>query len=67
MAKEMADDKSYTAQNAALLARTCVDEGSFHELVDWNTKKPMGSGSQLWSASAFVNVCLRAGIVNRAN
>ena len=59
-AKEKAEGKDYTSFNAALLARTCVKDGSFHEVVNWSTKNPMGSGSQLWSASAFVNVCRRA-------
>ena len=62
-AKEIADNKDYTAQNAALLARTCIQDGSFHEVTDWGTKEPKGSGSQLWSASAFVNVCRRAGLL----
>ncbi|WP_291592306.1 glucosidase family protein [Bacteroides sp.] len=63
-AKELAGHKSYASQNAALLARTCVKGGSFHEVVNWKTKEPGGSGRQLWSASAFVNVCLRAGLVD---
>lgn len=62
-AKELAEHKNYASQNAALLARTCVKGGSFHEVVNWKTKEPGGSGRQLWSASAFVNVCLRAGWV----
>ncbi|WP_194768616.1 MGH1-like glycoside hydrolase domain-containing protein [Tamlana sp. I1] len=63
-AKEVANSESFSDKNAALIARTCVKEGSFHELVDWTTKEPIGSGSQLWSASSFVNVCLRNNLVN---
>lgn len=48
--------------NAALLARTCVMDGSFHEIVDFNTKEPRGSGNQLWTAAAFINVCERANL-----
>lgn len=62
-AKEKTEQKDYTSLNAALLARTCVKTGSFHEVVNWTTKEPYGSGSQLWSAAGFINVCLRAGLV----
>ncbi|MFW5839561.1 MAG: MGH1-like glycoside hydrolase domain-containing protein [Planctomycetota bacterium] len=50
-------------RNAALLARTVRDGGTFHEVVDYRTGQVRGSGSQLWSAAGFVNVCLRAGLV----
>jgi hypothetical protein len=60
-AKEKAFGIDCTAQNAALLARTCVQDGTFHEVVNMNTKEPFGSGSQLWSAAAFIDVCRRAG------
>ena len=60
-AKEKAFGIDCTAQNAALLARTCVQDGTFHEVVNMKTKEPFGSGSQLWSAAAFINVCHRAG------
>jgi len=62
-AKEMVDGKDYTDLNAALLARTCVGTGSFHEVTNWTTCEPYGSGSQLWSAAGFINTCMRAGIV----
>lgn len=62
-AREKAFGENHQNLNAALLARTCIDDGSFHELVDWKTKSPFGSGSQLWSASAFVNVCDRANLI----
>ena len=60
-AKEKAFGIDCTAQNAALLARTCVQDGTFHEVVNMKTREPFGSGSQLWSAAAFINVCHRAG------
>ncbi len=62
-ALEKSDGESRTGLNAALLARTCVDDGTFHEVVDFRDKKPGGSGSQLWSAAAFIDTCFRAGLV----
>ena len=62
-ALEKSDGENRTALNAALLARTCVDDGTFHEVVDFRNKKPQGSGSQLWSAAAFIDTCFRAGFV----
>jgi hypothetical protein len=61
-AKEMAEEKDYTSQSAAMLTR-CTYGGSFREIVNWNTKEPARSQSQLWTAAGFINVCLRAGIV----
>ncbi|HMP75742.1 MAG TPA: hypothetical protein PKE12_05525 [Kiritimatiellia bacterium] len=61
-AHEKAHGVDRTAENAALLARTCVGNGSFHEVVDFATREPKGSGAQLWSAAAFLNVCYRAGL-----
>lgn len=61
-AKEMAERRDYTALNTALLARTCIEDGTFHEVTDYRTREIKGSGSQLWSAAAFVNTCLRAQI-----
>ncbi len=61
-AKEIAEKKDYTDQNAALLARV-TKGGSFREIVNWHTKQPDRSHSQLWTAAGFVNVCFRAGIV----
>jgi len=60
-AKEKAFGIDCTAQNAALLARTCLQDGTFHEVVNMQTKEPFGSSSQLWSAAAFIDVCRRAG------
>jgi hypothetical protein len=62
-ALEKSDGKDRTELNAALLARTCVDDGTFHEVVDFRNKKPGGSGSQLWTAASFIDVCFRAGLV----
>lgn len=60
--------------NAALLARTCVADGSFHEVTHYPSREVMhysdkyhkrikGSGCQLWSAAAFIDTCFRAGLV----
>ena len=74
-AKKIADGKDYTAYNAALLARTMGTKfsekrdkewggfGSFHEKVPLPSGLISGSGSQLWTSAAFMNVCLRANIV----
>jgi len=63
-ALEKSDGENRTALNAALLARTCVNDGTFHEVVDFRDKKPGGSGSQLWTAASFIDTCFRAGLVN---
>ena len=74
-AKEIADGKEYTAYNAALLARTMGTKfsekrdkewggfGSFHEKVPLPSGLISGSGSQLCTSAAFMNVCLRAKLV----
>ena len=74
-AKEIAAGKDYTAYNAALLARTMGTKfsekrdkewggfGSFHEKVSLPSGLISGSGSQLWTSAAFINVCLRAKLV----
>jgi hypothetical protein len=54
-----------TSLNAALLARTCRYDGTFHEVVNYPTKMIGGSGSQLWSAASFIDVCGRAGLLNK--
>lgn len=77
--KSIADGKDYTDYNAALLARSVgtaikpkkapADQaaadafGSFHEYVTLPDGLVSGSGRQLWSAAAFLNVCTRAGLV----
>jgi hypothetical protein len=75
-AKEIADGKDYTGYNAALLARTMGTKfsekrdkewggfGSFHEKVPLPSGLISGSGSQLWTSAAFMNVCLRAKLVD---
>jgi len=59
---EKATGEDRTAENAALLARTCAVDGTFHELVNYQAKEISGSGHQLWSAAGFVNLCQRAGL-----
>ena len=75
-AKEIAEGKDYTGYNAALLARTMGTKfsekrdkewggfGSFHEKVQLPSGLISGSGSQLWTSAAFMNVCLRANLVD---
>jgi len=60
---EQAYNVDRTGLNAALLARTCRPDGSFHEVVDYRTKAIQGSGNQLWSAASFIDVCRRAGLL----
>ncbi|MCX7012332.1 MAG: hypothetical protein NTW86_07180, partial [Candidatus Sumerlaeota bacterium] len=62
-----ADGVDRTALNAALLGRTCRGGGTFHELVDFHSKAILSSGSQLWTAAAFIDTCLRAGWVEAGN
>jgi len=77
--KSVADGGDYSDYNAALLARslgTAIQPkrakegeawdagfGSFHEKVTLPDGLIDGSGHQLWSAAAFLNVCIRAGLV----
>jgi len=61
-AAEKALGESQCACNFALLARTVRDDG-FHEVVDIRSGAVKGSGHQLWSSAAFVNTCVRAGLV----
>ena len=75
IAKEIANGKDYTGYNAALLARTMGTKldpkkspewggfGSFHEKVQLPSGLISGSGSQLWTSAAFMNICLRANLV----
>lgn len=58
-ALEKCEGKSRVEQSAALLARTCTDEGTFFEVTDWRDGKVKGSPRQLWTASAFVDVYSR--------
>ena len=58
---EQATGRNFKPLNLALLARMCIDDGTFHELSDYRTGMPKGSGSQLWTAAAFLDVCLRSG------
>ncbi len=77
--KSVADGGDYTDQNAALLARSLgtafrpkkakegeewdTGLGSFHEKITLPDGLIDGSGHQLWSAAAFVNVCVRAKLI----
>ena len=64
-AKEMVTGEDLTALNAALLARTCTDDGTFHEFCGFRSGgEPIGSGSQLWTAAGFIDVCKRANLIN---
>ncbi|WFB36352.1 hypothetical protein P3T73_01055 [Kiritimatiellota bacterium B12222] len=61
-ALELSDGIDRSAQNAALLARTCVDDGSFHEVSDYRNREVKGSSSQLWTAASFIDLCRRGGL-----
>lgn len=62
MAREKALGINEKPRSAALLARTCVEDGTFHEVVQYSTGKPGWSGSQLWTAAGFIGLCYRAGL-----
>ena len=74
-AKEKVDQISHVGYNAAILARTMGTKlsdkrekewggfGSFHEKVELPSGLISGSGQQLWTSAAFINVCLRANLV----
>jgi len=62
-ALEMTDGMDRSALNAALLARTCIGNRTFHEVTDFRTREVKGSGGQLWTAASFVDTCRRAGLV----
>ncbi len=51
---------------AAIAARTCRPDGTFHEVVRLPDGDVRCSSSQLWSAAGFINTCLRAGWVDAA-
>ena len=77
--KAVADGGDYTDYNAALLGRSLgtairpkkakegemwdAGFGSFHEKITLPDGLIDGSGHQLWSAAAYLNVCIRAGLV----
>lgn len=62
-ALEEIDGIDRTALNASLLARTCIKDGTFHEVTDYRSREIKGSKSQLWSAAAFVDTCYRGGLI----
>jgi hypothetical protein len=77
--KSLADGADHTGYNAALLARSLgtaikpkkakegeewdAGFGSFHEKITLPDGLIDGSGHQLWSAAAYLNVCIRAELV----
>jgi hypothetical protein len=77
--KSIAEGKDYTDYNASLLARSIgtaikpkkrmEDQseadvfGSFHEYVTLPDGLIHGSGRQLWTAAAYLNICIRAGLL----
>ncbi|WP_105616828.1 MGH1-like glycoside hydrolase domain-containing protein [Vallitalea okinawensis] len=63
-ALEKATHEDLSGYNIALLARTCRDDGTFHELVDAITGEIKGSKSQLWTAAAFLNICLEKSMIH---
>jgi len=75
IAKEIAFKKDFSGYNAALLARSLGTKlapnkdpewggfGSFHEKVTLPSGLISGSGAQLWTAASFLNICLRAELV----
>ena len=78
--KSIAYGEDYADYNAALLGRslgTAIKSketgegkawdagfGSFHEKTILPSGLIDGSGHQLWSAAAYINVCIRAGLVS---
>lgn len=64
-ALEVSDGVDRAAENAALLARTCIGNRTFHEVTDFRTREVKGSGGQLWTAASFVDTCRRAGLLKR--
>ena len=77
--KSLADGQDHADYNAALLARSLGTSikpkkakegeqwdagfGSFHEKIELPSGLIDGSGHQLWSAAAYLNVCTRAGLM----
>ncbi len=62
-AKELALGENHTSLNAALAARTCRPDGTFHEVVRLSDGDVRCSANQLWTAAGFINACFRAGWV----
>jgi hypothetical protein len=63
-AAEQATGVDRKGELVALLGRTTAPDGTFHELVDMRTGTVCGSSRQLWTAAGYINVCLRAGLVD---
>jgi len=63
-AEQMATGRDTCPYAAAIAARTCRPDGTFHEVVRLPDGDVRCSASQLWSAAGFINTCLRAGWVD---
>ena len=79
--KSLADGQDHTDYNAALLARSLGTSikpkkakegeqwdagfGSFHEKIELPSGLIDGSGHQMWSAAAYLNVCIRCELIER--
>jgi hypothetical protein len=55
----VAHTEDTTELQTAMLARSCVDDGTFHEVLDFRDGHRAHGPSQLWTAAAFLGVCLR--------
>jgi hypothetical protein len=53
-----------TGRFLTLMARTCRNDLTFAEVVNFHTRQPYGSSACLWTASAFLGRCLEAGYVD---
>jgi hypothetical protein len=58
-AMAVAHTEDTTELQTAMLARSCVDDGTFHEVLDFRDGHRAHGPSQLWTAAAFLGVCLR--------
>lgn len=62
-AQAQATGEDNTPYAAAIAARTCRPDGTFHEVVRLPDGDVRCSASQLWSAAGFINTCIRAHLV----
>ncbi|MCH4887613.1 hypothetical protein EZV73_08515 [Acidaminobacter sp. JC074] len=63
-AYEKAYQMSTAATSLKMIGRMCM-ASSFYELVDFNTKLPIGSSHQLWTAASFINAADRLDFIRR--
>ena len=61
-ALDKSDGRSRIAHCMAMVGRVCKNDG-FREYIDTRDKAAKGSGSQLWCAAAFIDICIRAGLI----